>query len=162
MVETVASGSHLTANVEMVAWQGGVVHACELFSHSQRVSYARNEINGQFLFRAVCYPLLFIHPDLAKGHGGRNGQEEEVVDRVFPLLCLCAGRRFRELVRIHLQIPDVVDLFWYAGEEMDGTRVRSLLIGFDAVCETAIPDDMEFGDVVKSPLSGGFGVVTIE
>ena len=64
---------------------------------------------------------------------------------MLPLLGLCAGRRFRTLVRIDMQIRDVADavhadeddldvgcnmgiLFWYAGEEIDATSVRSLLM----------------------------------
>ena len=56
----------------------------------------------------------------------------------------------------------VAFLFWYVGKEIVGSSVRSLQIGCDAVGETAIRDDMEFADVVKSPPAGGFGVVTIE
>ena len=37
-----------------------------------------------------------------------------------------------------------------------------MLIGFDAVSETAILDAMKFGDVVKNPRAGGFDVVTVE
>ena len=52
-------------------------------------------INGQFLFKTVCCTL-------------RSGQEKPVA-RVLHLLCHCAGRRFRKLVRIHKQIRDVAD-----------------------------------------------------
>ena len=62
-----------------------------------------------------------------------------------------------KLVCVHMQIGDVTDvvhvdkddlnvdwihygiLFWSAGEEIDGASVRSLIIGFDSVGETAIP-----------------------
>ena len=85
---------------------------------------------------------------------------------MLPLLCVCAGSRFRKLVRILERITDVADgvhvdkddldvggsnygiLFWYLGEEVDGTssiaRLQCLI------------------DVVKNPPAGGFGVVTIE
>ena len=53
-------------------------------------------------------------------------------------------------------------LVWHAGQEIDGTSVGSLLIGFGAAGGTGIPVDMEFGDVVKNPRAGGFGMVTIE
>ena len=120
-------------------------------------------MNGQFLFKTVCKPIA-LDPDLAEGQGDWDGQEEELVARVLPLLGLCVGRHFRELVRIHMRIRDVADgvhvdknhidvLFWWVGEEIGGTNVRRLLIGFDAVSGTAFPDGMEFGDVV---------VVTIE
>ena len=39
-------------------------------------------------------------------------------------------------------------------DDLEGASVRSLLIGVDAVGETSVPDDMEFGDVAKKPSSG--------
>ena len=86
-------------------------------------------------------------------------------------LCSSADRRFRKLLRIHTQIRDVAGgvkagkddpdvggryhgtLFGYAGKETGGTSVRSLLIVFDAVSDTAIPNEVKRGDVVTTPPS---------
>ena len=91
-----------------------LVHACELFSHSQRFSYARNQWSVSVQDRLL--PIA-VYPDLTKGQGGRNGREEELVLRVFPLLCLCAGRRFRKLVRIYM--PVEVAVASYSGKLAD-------------------------------------------
>ena len=81
-------------------------------------------------------------------------------------LCSSAGRRFRKLVRIHKQSPDIaggvhvgkVDLdvgigdqgilFRYAGDETGKTKVSSLMIGL--------------GEVVTTIRTSGFGMDTVE
>ena len=147
----------LTADAELVSGQARPVHAREPFSHSQRVSYGCDQ--WSVLVQDNLLPIA-VEFDLAKGQGDLAGQDKELVARVLLLLCLCVGRRFRELVRTDVQICDVTDvvhvdrddldvgwfdggiLFWSAGEENNGTSVRSLLIGFGAAIETAIPDAM--------------------
>ena len=49
---------------------------------------------------------------------------------VDPELCLCAGRRFRKLVRIHMQIRDVADGVRVDKDNLDvgGARLRHLIL----------------------------------
>ena len=61
---------------------------------------------------------IAVDPDLAEDEGDRACQEEELA-RVLPLWCLCAGRRFRELVRIHMQIRDVTDVVHVDKDDLD-------------------------------------------
>ena len=77
----------------------------------------------------------------------RDGQDDELVARLLPPLCSCAGRRFCKLVRIHMQIRDVaggvgkddLDVGWIDCGIFFGYGYTGEEIGFDAVCETSIP-----------------------
>ena len=111
-------------------------------------------VTGQMV-DTVGNPLSKI-PELTMRQDDQDGQEDELVARLLVLLCPSGGRRFRKLVRIHKLIlgiaggihvgKDDLDvgagdqsiLFGYAGEETGGTKVRSLMIGLDAVSQTAI------------------------
>ena len=43
------------------------------------------------------------HPEMSKGQGDRDGQEDELVLRLLAPLCFSDGRRFRKLMRFHKQ-----------------------------------------------------------
>ena len=51
--------------------------------------------------------------------GDQDGQEGELVARILPPLCSCAGRRFRKLVRIQKQIPDAAGGVHVGKDDLD-------------------------------------------
>ena len=102
--------------------------------------------------------------------------EDELVALLLAPLCSSVDRRFRQLVRIHKQSPDIAGglhvgkddlnvvagdqgtLFGYAGDETDETKVRSLMIGLDAVSVTSILYELKIGEVDERLRGGDRGV----
>ena len=72
----------LAADDEMVSRQERLVHARELFSRSERGSYARN--HPSVLVGDSLQPIA-VDPELTEGQGARDGQEDGLVARL--LLC---------------------------------------------------------------------------
>ena len=106
----------LFADDEMFSWQERLVHERELFSRSARGSDARGH-------RSVPSEYIWQHiaedPELTKGQGDRCGQVDELVARLLASVCSCAGRRYRALMRIHKQSPDIAGGVHVGKDDLD-------------------------------------------
>ena len=87
---------------------------------------------------------------MSKGHGDRDGKEDDLVAQLHAPLCSSGGPRFRKLMRIRNQSPDTVSsvnagngefdvgdcdqviFFGYAGDETGNTKLGSLMMWLDA------------------------------
>ena len=141
-----------------------------MFSHSTRESDARG--HRSVLGEDILQPT-------AEGPG-RDGQEDELAAPLLAPLCSSVGRRFRKLVHIDKQSPDITggphvgkdDLdvgagdegmsFGFAGDETGKTKVRSLMIALDAGRKTAVHYELKLDTVVTTIRTSGFGVETVE
>ena len=93
----------LAADDPMVSWHEQLVYARGLFSCSGRGSEARGHQSVSVEDRLQ--PSA-EDPEMSKGQGDRDGQEDELVVRLLAPLCSSGGRRLRRLVRILKQSPD--------------------------------------------------------
>ena len=88
----------------MVSWPARLVLVRELFFRSERVSDARGHWSVPV---GDSWQPIVEDPELTKRQGDWDGQEEDLVARLVAPLCSSVGRRFRKLVRIHKQSPDI-------------------------------------------------------
>ena len=119
-------------------------------------------------------------PELTEGQGDRDGQEGELGARLLAPLYSSAGRRFRQLVRITVQSPDIAGgvhvgkddldvgdgeqgiMFGYAGDETGKTEMRFLMVGQDAGGKTTVLFKLKLGEVVTTIPTSGFGLETVQ
>ena len=134
------------------------------------------EVTGHSLLKTVCSSIA-EDPELTESHGDWDGQEGELDARLFAPLHFGAGRRFRKLVRIKKQTPDIAGgvhvgkhgldvgagdqgiMFGYAGDETD---MRILMVGLDAGGKTTILEKLKIGEVVTTTSTIFINVETVE
>ena len=141
------------ADDKIVSWRERCVHACELFSRSERDSDARGHwsVLVENSLRSIAED-----PELIESQGDRDGQECELDARLLVPLDSSTNRRFHKLVRINKHSPDIASgvhvgkddlgvgagdqgiLFGCADDETGKTEMRILMIGLDATGKTTI------------------------
>ena len=121
----------MAADDEMVSWQERLVHARESFLRSERGSYARG--HRSVPVEHSLQPFA-VDPDLTQSQGHQDSQDDELDARLLT----------RTLVRIHEQIRDVRIHSHPCADPGRCSGFRGE-VGFDAVCETAIPYELKLG-----------------